>query len=98
MTYKCPHAYRANGKNTVFCGKLDIAPYCGHQYFCPNTQRWENTEDARNCPLAQKSTAEPPDIDAATKEKNEKAKAPKTARTVTLAKNVKGASLEEMKK
>lgn len=99
MAYKCPYAYRVNGKNTVFCKRLEVSPYCGHQYFCPNTQMWENTEGARNCAIAQKTMIEPCKVAVTRKEKPEKKDATKEEQTtVTLAKNVKGECLEEIAK
>ena len=66
-------SYRENGKNTVLCKQMKDAPYCGHQYFCPNTQRWENTEGARGCPLAAKAPMETTSVAVSITEQEETA-------------------------
>lgn len=57
MAEKCASAYRKNGDASVHChqinGKFD---YCGVQYFCTNSGRWEAPKDIGKCPL--KSTKE----------------------------------------
>lgn len=105
MNYRCPYAYRVNGKNAVLCRQLKDAPYCGHQYFCPNTQRWENTEGARKCPLAfaapmaesltAVSITENNDMTA--EETTAKKKRKNAATALVLAENVAGAEPIEIK-
>lgn len=101
MNYRCPYAYRENGKNTVLCKQMKDAPYCGHQYFCPNTQRWENTEGARGCPLAAKAPMETTSVAVSITEQEEtatKKKKKSVATTLKLTENVAGAEPIEIKK
>lgn len=42
MAEKCKNAYRKKGAKAVFCRAIEgDMDYCGHQYACPRTQRWE---------------------------------------------------------
>lgn len=58
MNEKCEFAYRKNGINAVMCSviKGDF-PYCGHQYMCSNTKRWE-ANNSVECTLRNKGRAE----------------------------------------
>lgn len=48
MTEKCPYAYRVPVINALMCKCIKgDAPYCGHQYLCRNTQRWEANPNVR---------------------------------------------------
>lgn len=49
----CPYAERKRGSASLFCRKLagEKVSYCGHQYLCPDTRRWEATKQAGSCPL-----------------------------------------------
>ncbi len=95
MNYRCPYAYRENGRNTVLCRQIKDAPYCAHQYFCPNTQRWENTEGARGCPLAFAAPTTTSSVAVSITEREETTTSGKkkksTATALTLTENVAGA-------
>lgn len=41
----CPRAVRRTGSPCVFC---ESGAYCPHQYYCPETRRYENSE-IRSC-------------------------------------------------
>lgn len=42
MVEKCKYAYRKRRNAAVFCKAIEgDSDYCGHQYMCPNTKRWE---------------------------------------------------------
>ncbi len=49
----CPHAYRRVGTVSIYCKKQpNIAcAFCGHQYFCNITGRWEVSSQAADCAL-----------------------------------------------
>lgn len=61
MRYDCPNAVRARGFPPLLCRALlkdgtipaqtmeRAACCCAHQYFCPQTQNWENTMEAGKC-------------------------------------------------
>ena len=56
----CIYAYRKLDKGTVHCKAQQERveqgkDFCGHQYLCPNTGRWENTQEAVKCPLSAKA-------------------------------------------
>lgn len=57
MADSCPYAFRVRGDVSIHCLALKSAQYsqCGHQYFCPNTRKWETSPEARKCPLRKKS-------------------------------------------
>lgn len=57
MADSCPYAFRVRGDVSIHCLALKAARYsqCGHQYFCPNTGKWETSPEARKCPLRKKS-------------------------------------------
>lgn len=72
---KCEQAYRKPGKNSVHCkiqtangGKWD---FCAHQYFCPNSNRWELNAEANKCPMTESKTTKK---NAARKKKTAKKK------------------------
>lgn len=52
----CPYAFRERNQVSLrcllICDKKNN--YCGNQYFCNNTKQWENTEQAKNCPVPEK--------------------------------------------
>lgn len=61
MVTGCPYADRNPSFRHILCKrryngrkpeteKECIHAVCGHQYFCPNTQRWELTPEAEKCP------------------------------------------------
>lgn len=54
----CEFAYRKAGDVSLHCKRLlemDRTPdYCGHQYLCNQTRRWEVTPQGRDCPLRKK--------------------------------------------
>ena len=51
----CPFAYRKQGDVSIHCKKVSgNMDYCGHQYFCSKTRRWEATEQINKCPLKNK--------------------------------------------
>lgn len=51
---KCEFAYRKNGIAAVMCRLIKRGdPYCGHQYMCANTKRWEANATAQ-CSLRNK--------------------------------------------
>lgn len=55
MTEKCEYAYRKNGVAAVMCKAIKgAAPYCGHQYMCANTKRWEANGTVR-CSIREKA-------------------------------------------
>lgn len=48
----CPNAFRKLRDVAIHCKLLNGAnDYCAHQYYCPNTGRWEATTLANECPL-----------------------------------------------
>lgn len=55
MKHTCPYATRKPGSASLYCKLLVEAnkpfPYCAHQYLCRITNRWENTEMSRDCPV-----------------------------------------------
>lgn len=54
----CPHAFRKRGDVSIHCEILaqeTRADYCGHQYLCRQTRRWEATKQAADCPLRMKN-------------------------------------------
>ena len=55
MACNCKHAYRKNGDVAIHClaieGDMD---YCGHQYHCPNTKRWEVNCTGATCTYKKK--------------------------------------------
>ena len=57
MAGKCPYAFRVRGDVSLHCTLLKEARYsqCAHQYFCPNTGRWEPSPEAKRCPARRKS-------------------------------------------
>lgn len=51
----CPYAFRKPRDVAIHCNQLDGAnDYCAHQYFCPDTGRWEATKQSNECPLSRK--------------------------------------------
>ena len=56
-TGNCEHAYRKPGKNTVHCmiqmEKKSKWDFCAHQYFCSQSQRYELSVEANDCPVSQ---------------------------------------------
>ncbi len=55
MTEKCIYAYRKNGTAAVMCKAIKKGdPYCGHQYMCHNTKRWEANPAVR-CSIREKA-------------------------------------------
>lgn len=55
MVEKCAYAYRAQGINAVMCKCIKgNAPYCGHQYLCRISQRWEANPNVR-CSFREKA-------------------------------------------
>ena len=58
MSEKCEFAYRKNGRAAVLCKMIPgDAPYCGHQYMCHVTKRWEANATVE-CTLRDKGRAE----------------------------------------
>lgn len=64
MAYKCKYAYRQPGVTSLLCLKLQDAPslmgqkpFCGSQYHCGVTGKWENTAGAANCPVPKMDAA-----------------------------------------
>lgn len=57
MASKCPYAFRVRGDVSLHCLRLMETryPQCGHQYFCPNTGRWEASPESNKCPIRKKS-------------------------------------------
>lgn len=54
MAERCRYAYRKRGKVGIYCKQQEGEfPVCGHQYLCPNTQRWE-VNKAAPCTLRNK--------------------------------------------
>lgn len=52
----CPYAYRKHGDVSIHCKLVDPPmDYCGHQYLCQKTQRWEATAQINECPLRKKA-------------------------------------------
>lgn len=52
MPYRCPEAYRKPGDVSLHCKKLPKkCSWCGHQYQCSQTGSWENSQQARECPI-----------------------------------------------
>lgn len=52
----CPKGRRKPGSPCVFC---EDGAYCAHQYYCPNTRRYENTEFSKCKRLEQAYPPEP---------------------------------------
>jgi len=51
MGERCVYAYRKKGDVSVHCRRMNnTMDYCGHQYMCPNTRRWE-VNKAQPCAL-----------------------------------------------
>lgn len=62
VKYSCPYSQRARGFPHLMCallypldgmpgtaiGKANVV--CAHQYLCPQTNRWELSPNANNCP------------------------------------------------
>lgn len=47
---RCEYAYRKGNDVSLHCNKQHIEKdYCGHQYLCPDTRKWENTAAYREC-------------------------------------------------
>ena len=45
---KCAYAYRLPKINAVMCSQIKgDSPYCGHQYLCSASQRWEANPNVR---------------------------------------------------
>lgn len=54
MAERCKYAYRNRGDVSVHCKLLPKdSSWCGHQYMCPNSQRWE-VNKAAQCSLRNK--------------------------------------------
>lgn len=51
----CPFAFRRPGEKSIHCRKVEAQgqkyTYCGHQYFCKVSKRWEATKQVKECPL-----------------------------------------------
>lgn len=51
----CPFAFRRPGDKSVQCRKITEEnpdakwTFCGHQYFCRVSGRWEATKTAKDC-------------------------------------------------
>ena len=53
MPYRCPYAYSERGQVSLRCLKISDKHnnYCGNQYFCRITGKWENTDKGQQCPV-----------------------------------------------
>ena len=51
----CPHGYRKPGDKSLYCRKIEKQnkqwSFCGNQYFCRVSGRWEAGKRASECPL-----------------------------------------------
>lgn len=51
----CPFAFRRPGDPRVYCRKVAEEnqdakwTFCGHQYFCAVSKRWEATKSSKDC-------------------------------------------------
>lgn len=56
MACRCKHGYRKRNDSALHCRAIEgDMDYCGHQYHCPNTGRWEvNCSTSHNCPYKNK--------------------------------------------
>ena len=55
----CPHAFRKSGDPNVHCRILQEMDnvrwtYCGHQFDCRQTGRWEATKNPSDCKFRKK--------------------------------------------
>lgn len=52
----CPLMYRSTAAGSLHCKaqtsrREEKKDYCAHQYYCPQTRRWENTQAAQKCAI-----------------------------------------------
>lgn len=55
----CEHAYRKAGEIIIRCRKqTGDHDFCCYQYHCPDSGRYENAAQWRNCSLRKKETGD----------------------------------------
>lgn len=56
MKSRCEYAYPKGGDGVLHCRKQKCEKdFCGHQYLCSDTKKWENTTAYRDCAIRRKT-------------------------------------------